>query len=116
MDAPHTARRGTVTLGVEPGRYSDRYVIEMVAVVSLAGGHYRWNGFIATVTDRESVKWAEGNLKAAVRDQGVHAGATHEQRRKHPRATDHMTPARSRSPQAGVADAGDVRQQSAFPA
>ena len=35
----------------------------MLAVISLAGWYNRWNNSIATVTDRESVDWAEANLK-----------------------------------------------------
>jgi hypothetical protein len=67
--------------------YSDRQVVEMLAVISLAGWYNRWNNSIATVTDRESVEWAEANLKAVGWELGKHAGAAHEQRRKHPRST-----------------------------
>jgi len=80
---------------VEPGHfadlrrhYSDRQIVEMLAVISLAGWYNRWNNSIATVTDRESVEWAEANLKAVGWELGKHAGAAHEQRRKHPRSTD----------------------------
>jgi alkylhydroperoxidase family enzyme len=80
---------------VEPGHfenlrvhYSDRHIVEMLAVISLAGWFNRWNNSIATVTDRESVEWAETNLKAVGWDLGKHAGAAHEQRKKHPRSTD----------------------------
>lgn len=48
---------------VEPGHfaelrshYSDRQIVEMLAVISLAGWYNRWNNSIATVTDRESVE------------------------------------------------------------
>jgi alkylhydroperoxidase family enzyme len=68
--------------------YSDRHIVEMLAVVSLAGWYNRWNNSIATVTDRESVEWAEANLKAVGWELGKHAGAAHEQRKKHPRSTD----------------------------
>jgi alkylhydroperoxidase family enzyme len=68
--------------------YSDRQIVEMLAVISLAGWFNRWNNSIATVTDRESVDWAEANLKAVGWQLGKHAGALHEQRRKHPRSTD----------------------------
>jgi alkylhydroperoxidase family enzyme len=71
---------------VEPGHfaelrkhYSERQIVEMLAVVSLAGWFNRWNNSIATVTDQESVDWAEANLRA---------GEAHEQRRKHPRSSD----------------------------
>lgn len=80
---------------VEPGHfselrrhYSDRQIVEILAVISLAGWYNRWNNSIATVTDRESAEWAEANLKAVGWTLGKHVGATHEQRRKHPRSTD----------------------------
>ena len=80
---------------VEPGHfaelrshYSDRQVVEMLAVISLAGWFNRWNNSIATVTDSESAEWAEGNLKAVGWELGKHAGEAHEQRKKHPRSTD----------------------------
>lgn len=80
---------------VEPGHFtelrrhhSDRQIVEMLAVISLAGWYNRWNNSIATVTDQESVDWAAANLKAAGWELGKHAGAAHEQRRKHPRSTD----------------------------
>jgi alkylhydroperoxidase family enzyme len=68
--------------------YSDRQIVEMLAVISLAGWYNRWNNSIATVTDRESVDWAAANLKAVGWELGKHAGEAHEQRRKHPRSTD----------------------------
>ncbi|MGE0563052.1 MAG: carboxymuconolactone decarboxylase family protein [Pseudolabrys sp.] len=68
--------------------YSDRQIVEMLAVVSLAGWFNRWNNSIATVTDQESVDWARDNLKAVGWTLGKHAGETHEQRRKHPRSGD----------------------------
>lgn len=80
---------------VEPGHfselrrhYSDRQIVEILAVISLAGWYNRWNNSIATVTDRESAEWAEANLKAVGWNLGKHTGAAHEQRRKHPRSTD----------------------------
>ncbi|MDX1376674.1 MAG: carboxymuconolactone decarboxylase family protein [Burkholderiales bacterium] len=68
--------------------YSDRQIVEMLAVVSLAGWFNRWNNSIATVTDQESVDWAEANLRAVGWELGKHAGEAHEQRRKHPRSSD----------------------------
>jgi len=68
--------------------YSERQIVEMLAVISLAGWYNRWNNSIATVTDRESVDWAAANLTSVGWTLGKHAGATHEQRRKHPRSTD----------------------------
>ena len=68
--------------------YSDREIVEILAVVSLAGWYNRWNNSIATVTDQESIDWAEANLKSVGWNLGKHAGEAHEQRRKHPRSTD----------------------------
>ena len=68
--------------------FSDRQIVEMLAVISLAGWYNRWNNSIATVTDQESVDWAEANLKPVGWDLGKHTGETHEQRKKHPRSTD----------------------------
>ena len=68
--------------------FSDRQIVEMLAVISLAGWYNRWNNSIATVTDQELVDWAEANLKPVGWDLGKHAGETHEQRKKHPRSTD----------------------------
>jgi alkylhydroperoxidase family enzyme len=80
---------------VEPGHfaelrqhYTERQIVEMLAVVSLAGWFNRWNNSIATVTDQESVDWAEANLRAVGWELGKHAGEAHEQRAKHPRSTD----------------------------
>jgi len=90
------ARDGAgVPNAVEPGHfaelrrhYSDRQIVEMLAVISLAGWFNRWNNSIATVTDQESVDWAEANLRPVGWELGKHAGAAHERRRKHPRSTD----------------------------
>jgi alkylhydroperoxidase family enzyme len=68
--------------------YSDRHIVEMLAVISLAGWFNRWNNSIATVTDRESVEWAQESLAKVGWELGKHDGAAHEQRRKHPRSTD----------------------------
>jgi alkylhydroperoxidase family enzyme len=68
--------------------YSDREIVEMLAVISLAGWYNRWNNSIATVTDQESIDWAEEALKPVGWTLGKHAGAAHEQRKKHPRSTD----------------------------
>ena len=68
--------------------YSDRQIVEMLAVISLAGWYNRWNNSIATVTDQELVEWAEANLKPVGWELGKHAGKAHEQRQKHPRSTD----------------------------
>ena len=68
--------------------YSDRQIVEMLAVISLSGWFNRWNNSIATVTDQESVDWAQDQLKGVGWTLGKHAGEAHEQRRKHPRSSD----------------------------
>ena len=68
--------------------FSDREIVEMLAVISLAGWYNRWNNSIATVTDQESIDWAEQHLKSVGWTLGKHDGAAHEQRKKHPRSTD----------------------------
>lgn len=66
--------------------YSDRQIVEMLSVISLAGWYNRWNGSIATVTDQESVDWAQENLTQIGWDLGKHAGEVSEQRAYHPRS------------------------------
>ncbi len=80
---------------VEPGHFadlrkyfSDRQIVEMLSVISLSGWYNRWNDSIATVTDQESVDWAEQGLRAVGWELGKHSGEAHEQRKKHPRSTD----------------------------
>ena len=68
--------------------WSDRQIVEMLSVISLAGWYNRWNDSIATVTDQESVDWAEQGLRAVGWELGKHSGEAHEQRKKHPRSTD----------------------------
>ncbi len=68
--------------------WSDRQIVEMLSVISLAGWYNRWNDSIATVTDQESVDWAKEGLRAVGWKLGKHSGETHEQRKKHPRSTD----------------------------
>jgi alkylhydroperoxidase family enzyme len=67
--------------------YTDQQIVEMLAVISLAGWYNRWNNSIATVTDQESVDWARTNLQAVGWTLGKHAGEADEKRRKHPRST-----------------------------
>jgi len=68
--------------------WSDRQIVEMLSVISLAGWYNRWNDSIATVTDQESVDWAEQGLRDVGWELGKHSGEAHEQRKKHPRSTD----------------------------
>ena len=67
---------------------SERQIVEVLSVISLAGWYNRWNDSIATVTDQESVDWAEQGLRAVGWQLGKHSGEAHEQRKKHPRSTD----------------------------
>ncbi len=67
---------------------SERQIVEVLSVISLAGWYNRWNDSIATVTDQESVDWAEQGLSAVGWQLGKHSGEAHEQRKKHPRSTD----------------------------
>jgi alkylhydroperoxidase family enzyme len=68
--------------------YSNQQIRELLAVVSLAGWYNRWNNSIATVTDQESVDWAQRNLGTVGWTLGKHTGSRHEQRRHHPRSND----------------------------
>ena len=68
--------------------FSERQIVEVLSVISLAGWYNRWNDSIATVTDQESVDWAEQGLRAVGWQLGKHSGEAHEQRKKHPRSTD----------------------------
>ncbi len=68
--------------------FSERQIVELLSVISLAGWYNRWNDSIATVTDQESVDWAEQGLSAVGWQLGKHSGEAHEQRKKHPRSTD----------------------------
>ena len=54
--------------------YSDRQIVEMLAVISLAGWYNRWNNSIATVTDRESVEWAKPISRLSVGNWGSTPG------------------------------------------
>ena len=68
--------------------FSERQIVEMLAVISLAGWYNRWNDSIATVTDQESIDWADENLNNVGWNLGKHEGEKHEQRKKHPRSSD----------------------------
>lgn len=64
--------------------YSDRQIADILAVICVAGWLNRWNDSLATVTDQESVDWAEDNLKSVGWSIGKHRGDPVEQRRAHP--------------------------------
>lgn len=64
--------------------YSDAQIADILSVVCVAGWLNRWNDSLATVTDQESVEWAEQNLADIGWSAGKHRGESAEQRQAHP--------------------------------
>jgi len=64
--------------------YSDEEIIEIVAVIAIGGFLNRWNDTIATVTDQESIDYAERVLEPVGWNRGKHQGEATEQRKAHP--------------------------------
>ena len=64
--------------------FSEAQIIEILAVIAVGGYLNRWNDTIATVTDQESIDFAERVLAPIGWDAGKHVGETHEQRPGHP--------------------------------
>lgn len=64
--------------------YTDTQIIEILAVIAMGGFLNRWNDTIATVTDQESIDFAERVLRPVGWAPGKHAGAQEEQRKGHP--------------------------------
>jgi alkylhydroperoxidase family enzyme len=64
--------------------YSDRQIIEIVAVISMSGWLNRWNDTIATVTDQEAVDFATEHLTDVGWKIGKHVGEAKEQRKTNP--------------------------------
>ena len=64
--------------------FSDIQIIEILAVIAVGGYLNRWNDTIATVTDQESIDFAERVLKPIGWDAGKHQGESKEQRKAHP--------------------------------
>lgn len=64
--------------------YTDDQIIEILAVVAMSGFFNRWNDTIATVTDQESIDFANRILKPLGWDPGKHTGTPAEQRKGHP--------------------------------
>lgn len=64
--------------------YSDAEIIEIVAVIAVGGFLNRWNDTIATVTDQESLDYANKVLAPVGWERGKHAGEAIEQRKAHP--------------------------------
>jgi AhpD family alkylhydroperoxidase len=64
--------------------YTDTQIIEILAVIAMGGFLNRWNDTIATVTDQESIDFAERVLRPVGWTPGKHVGAKEEQRKGHP--------------------------------
>lgn len=95
-DAERAALRFALAAGKTPGavtaehhremreHYTDARIADVLAIVCVAGWLNRWNDSLATVTDQESVDWAEQNLSDLGWSAGKHTGEAAEQRRAHP--------------------------------
>lgn len=82
---------GTTPNETEPGHFaelrkhfSDIQIIEILAVIAAGGFLNRWNDTIGTVTDQESIDFANEVLKPVGWDAGKHVGKSEEQRKAHP--------------------------------
>ena len=64
--------------------YTDDQIIELLAVIAIGGFLNRWNDMIATVTDQESIDYANKTLRPVGWEPGKHTGAPEEQRKAHP--------------------------------
>ena len=64
--------------------YTDDQIIELLAVIAIGGFLNRWNDMIATVTDQESIDYANKTLGPVGWEPGKHTGAPEEQRKAHP--------------------------------
>ena len=76
---------------VEPKNYvelrkyfSDIQIIELLAVIACGGFLNRWNDTIGTVTDQESIDFANSVLRPVGWKPGKHVGKPEEQRKAHP--------------------------------
>ncbi|MEK9678264.1 MAG: carboxymuconolactone decarboxylase family protein [Rhodospirillaceae bacterium] len=76
---------------VEPGHYvelrkhfTDKQIIEILAVIACGGFLNRWNDTIGTVTDQESIDFANSVLRPVGWEPGKHVGKAEEQRKAHP--------------------------------
>ena len=95
-DAEKAAMRLALSAGAAPNatepehfvemreHFSDIQIIEILAVIAVGGYLNRWNDTIATVTDQESIDFAEEVLKPIGWDAGKHVGESQEQRKAHP--------------------------------
>ncbi len=82
---------GVVPSAVEPENFdelrkhfTDEQIIELLAVIAIGGFLNRWNDTIATVTDQESIDFANKSLRPVGWEPGKHTGMAEEQRKGHP--------------------------------
>ena len=95
-DAERAAMRLGMAAGTSPNvtepenfeemrqNFSDIQIVEILAVISVGGFLNRWNDTIATVTDQESIDFADQVLRPVGWEPGKHVGAEDEQRKAHP--------------------------------
>jgi len=95
-DAERAALRLAMAAGVTPNmtepenfvdmrqHFTNIQIIEILAVIAVGGYLNRWNDTIATVTDQESIDFADQVLRQVGWDPGKHVGASEEQRKAHP--------------------------------
>ena len=82
---------GVAPNSVEPENYvelrkhfTDTQIIELLAVIACGGYLNRWNDTIGTVTDQESIDFANDVLRPVGWEPGKHTGEPEEQRKAHP--------------------------------
>ena len=95
-DAERAALRLAMAAGVAPNmtepenfvemrqHFTNIQIVEILAVIAVGGYLNRWNDTIATVTDQETVDFADQVLRQVGWDPGKHVGASEEQRKAHP--------------------------------
>jgi len=64
--------------------FSDIQITELLAVIACGGFLNRWNDTIGTVTDQESIDFANSVLRPVGWEPGKHVGKPEEQRKAHP--------------------------------
>lgn len=95
-DAERAALRLALAAGATPNattpeiieelrqHFNNIQIIELMAVIATGGYLNRWNDTIATVTDQESIDFANRVLQPVGWDAGKHVGEKSEQRKAHP--------------------------------
>ena len=95
-DAERAALRLAMSAGVAPNAtqpenfvemreyFTNIQIIEILAVIAVGGYLNRWNDTIATVTDQESIDFADEVLRPVGWSPGKHVGESEEQRKAHP--------------------------------